>query len=244
MADVDTTIFNEKLREYRRLTGKSWQVVVKQQAKLVAQRLMQLTFPSKKADGSKRVAIDIGRVYLTNEWFEDKFQFRNEHLGKRIQTAVRAGDSNTLQTIFANSAKLNRLHIEPFDAQKHKTARRNGRVGFPSPFSYPLTQQGAIKKLVTQKKKNVGMARSGWGDCLQQLGGKPPKWSAMSGNGTVEDGSQQEDNPYVIMTNTVPYFAAMDGKSNIVSRALAGRTRDMLAEAEKSLQQAAKAAGF
>ena len=237
---VDISEFTRKLSEYKQLTGKGWQDVVKGQAKLLAQRLMQLTPPNNQGQGSKRVAIDIGRVFLGSEWFTDKFSFKSQHLQDSITNAVRAQDTNTLQTIFQRSPKLNRLHIEPFDASKHKAARRNGRVSLPEPFSFPLSGQAQLKTYQKAKQGNVGLAKSGWGACASALGARVPKWANKPGNGSVEDKSSLKSNPYVVLTNSVPYFSALDAKQSIVSRALAGRQRDMQKEAEKSLEQAGK----
>lgn len=241
---VDDSVFQGKLAQYKMLTGKSWQRVVNDQARLAAQRLMQLTFPKDKAQGNRRVAIDVGRVYLTNDWFESKFSFRNEKLGDRIKKAVRAADSTQLESIFANSPKFNRLHVEPFDASKHSAARRNGRVNYPAPWSFPVGQQSQLKKFKEAKQKNVGLAKSGWGACVAALGGRVAKWASRDGAGAVTDQSALQENPYVILTNKVGFFAALDTKANIVSRALAGRAEDMMKEARKALEEAAKGAGF
>ena len=150
---VDIKGFQDSLTKYKLLTGKGWETIVKDQARLAAVRLMQLTPPTDKAQGAKRVAIDIGRVYLANEWFETKFSFRNQKLDDRVKNAVRAKDTGTLEAIFAKSSKLDRLHLEPFDASKHKAARRKGRVGLPEPYSFPLTEQQQLKVSAEETKQ-------------------------------------------------------------------------------------------
>jgi hypothetical protein len=56
--------------------------------------------------------------------------------------------------------------------------------------------------------------------------------------------SSDSDNPEVILVNRVSYFAALDGKANIVARALEGRAADIIKSAENQLRLAAKSAGL
>jgi hypothetical protein len=240
---VEDLEFRRKLQRFQELTGKSLGDVLREQAKLLAERLMRLTYPKSASQGKKRVAIDIGRVYLQNEWFENIFQFTNQSLQTRITNLVRGRQQADLEAIFRNSPKLVRIHIEPFDPGKHKAARRGGRVNLPAPFSFPLQSQSKVRKYVSQEKKNVGLAKSGWGSCFQQLGGSPPSWLARPA-GFVDDRSDSPDNPYITLTNKISYFEAIDSKGNIVSRALAGRGQSMIAAAERALDRAAKGAGF
>jgi hypothetical protein len=85
--------------------------------------------------------------------FTDKFTLRNEKLDQRVKNAVRAKDANDLQAIFFNSPRLSRVHIEPFSPDRHKSARRNGRVTFPAPLSFPLSDGSKVKRYVREKQK-------------------------------------------------------------------------------------------
>lgn len=241
---VEMAVFTQKIQEYQRLTGKAMGTVVKEQARPLAERLTKFTFPTNKAQGRKRVAIDIGRVYLGSKWFEEVFQFQNQKLGQRVQNLVRAKDESALTQIFQRSSRLNRIHIEAFDRNRHQTLRRNGRVLVPNPYSFPLAQQSQVNKLVKEKQANVGLAKRGWANCVNQLGKSVPSWLAKSGAGQVADNSGDSTNPHVILANKVGFFSAMDERSNIVSRALEGRGRDMIKSAEKQLKDAAKKAGL
>lgn len=241
---IDEANFTKAIQEYVKLTNLEISDVLRQQGKFLAERLMKLTYPFGASQGKKRVAIDIGKVFLANEWFEDKFQFRNQKLNERVQNLVRRKEQADLEVIFNNSSRLRQLHIEPFDAARHKAARKNGgRVSYKNPFSFPLTEQSKVKKYAAEEKKNVGMAKSGWGYCWQLLGGSPPGWLKRA-VGTVEDNSKAVDSPYIILTNNVSYFYDLDRKSDIVGRAMAGRQTDMIKSAKYALERAARAAGL
>ncbi len=238
---IESAIFSEKIREFQRLTGQEMAEVVKTQARLLCARLVKLTYPKTSAQGKGKVGADIGKVYLANSWFEETFQFRNKKLGERVQDAVRAKNAPELQAIFSNSSALNKLKIEPFDSSRHDAARKDGRVYYKQPYSFPLTQQSQVKKLVTQEKKAVGTAKAGWALAGSQLGGSLPGWLNKAGLGKA-DIKLEGANPTITLTNSANVFAALDAKHNIVQRALAGRSRDMIKSAERQLRNAAREA--
>jgi len=242
-AEIDTSQFSRKLEQLKVLSGKSWKAVVQEQAKLLAKRLAQLTPPYKQTSGKKGVAVDIGRVYLRSDWFNEKFNFRNQKLDKRVKDAVLEQDEATLLPIFQNSTRLNRIHIEAFDPEKHRAARRDGRVNYPAPFSFPLAQQSQIADYTKLVQKAVGTAKAGWAYCFKLLGGSIPGWQDKP-VGNVEDKSTLEENPYIIVTNKVSYFSNLNSKMNIVARSLVGRAETMIIAAEKAMKEAAKAAGW
>jgi hypothetical protein len=204
---------------------------------------MRLTYPKSASQGKKRVAIDIGKVYLQNEWFENIFKFTNQKLQDRIVKLVYAKNEADLFAIFLHSPKLSRIHIEPFDPNRHTRARVKGRVNYAAPYSFPLASQSKVKQYVSQEKKNVGLAKSGWGSCYEQLGGKPPSWLSRP-VGKVEDKSDTPNTPYIRITNKVSYFESLNDKADIVSRAMAGRAKSMILSAERELARAAKEAGL
>jgi hypothetical protein len=235
---IEDLILREALQNYKRLTGKAIKDVLIEQAKLLAQRLMKLTFPYSKAQGNKRVQIDIGRVYLRNQWFEETFTFKNQRMQDRVKNLVLAKNVADLEIIFNNSPKLRQLHIEPFDPARHAAARRNGRVNYPRPWSFPLTEQNKVNQYITAKTKQVGYAKSGWAKCVSLLGGSIPGWLNKDAGAIVNE-SDAAEKPYITLINTVDYFEKLDSKGNIVNRALEGRAIDMIKAAESALKRAA-----
>ena len=156
---------------------------------------------------------------------------------------MRARQQTDLEAIFRNSAKLNRIHIEPFDPDRHAQARRSGRVSYPAPFSFPLNSQQKVRQYVAAEKKKVGLAKSGWGMCFKLLGGSPAAWLSRP-VGSVEDKSDLPKDPYIRLTNKVSYFESMDAKADIVSRAMAGRGQSMILAAKRELRRAAQDSGL
>jgi hypothetical protein len=100
-----------------------------------------------------------------------------------------------------------------------------------------------VKSYANEKKKNVGMAKSGWAACASDLGKSQPGWLSKSGTGGVEKHLSGEK-PYIILTNRVSYFSTLDQRGNIVSRALDGRAKDMITSLQYQLKQASKGAGL
>jgi len=241
---VEDLEFRRKIQEYQELTGKSIGEVLREQAKQLAKRLQDNTYPKSASQGKKRVSIDIGKVFLTNEWFEETFAFKNEKLGERVKDLVRAKNQGDLEPIFQNSTRLRKLHIEPFDANRHREARKDGRVSYKQPYSFPLTDQSKVKQYIAKEKKNVGTAKAGWARCNQLLGGTIPSWLTKDGTGEIDDQSAREDKPYITLTNKVSYFEALDRKGSIVSRSLSGRADTMIKAAKRALERAAKEAGL
>jgi hypothetical protein len=242
--EIATVLFSQKLKEYQRLTKKALADVLREQAALLAQRLVKLTFPASASQGKRRVEIDINRVYMRPAWFEDVFSFRKQKLGDRIKALIRGRDTAALEKVFDNSPKLRLVHIESFDPARHARLRRRGRVLVHNPFSFPLSDQSKVKALIAEKKRAVGTSKAGWASCAAQLGKSQPSWLNKDGTGSVTDASRETSDPHIVLTNKVPWFADLDSRANIVARALEGRAVNMQKSAENQLRLAAKAAGL
>jgi len=242
---VRSESFEGALQKYRVMLGKDLTEVIKEQAKLLAKRLAELTPPKSQKQGKNAVSRDVHKVYLRSEWFTDIFQFtRNSKLGDRIQDEVRQQNTPILQDIFQNSSRLNQIRIESFEPSKHARARNaRGQVSYHHPFSFPLGNQGSIEDFSKSKEANVGFAKSGWGSCLKQLGGNPPGWQSKP-LGEIEDGTAGRDEKFIRMTNLVSYFSSLNDRMNIVPRAMEGRERDMIKAAEVALDKAKSKAGL
>jgi len=239
---VATAEFTSSLREYQKLTKKALKDVLREQAVLLAQRLVKLTPPFSASQGKKAVARDIGRVYLKSTWW-DIFSFTKQKLGERVKALVRARDTGALEKLFERSPKLRLIHIESFDPSRHQKMRRNGKVLVPDPRSFPVSEQSKVNAYINQKKRAVGMAKAGWAAAAAQLGKSAPSWLTKPGTGGATE-ALDSGSPEVVLINRVPYFAALDSKANIVARALEGRAKDMEKSAEHQMRLAAKAARF
>jgi hypothetical protein len=216
-----------KLRTYAALANKSIKTAVHEEAKLTSKRLMDLTPPKSKAQGAKRVMIDIGKVYLQAKFFLEVFNFTAVKFGEKVKEFIRKKDASGLTKVFSRSAKLVQIHIEPFKEAIIKRFRgKDGRVPKNvKPLSLPLNAESARKTYEEKKKKLIGYVKSGWANCFKALGGSVPSWLSHAGTGHV-----RIDQDSVTLTNTVSYAADP----------LQGRKRDLSKKIERLLKDARK----
>jgi hypothetical protein len=233
---VDDSKAETKLRSYAALAKKNINVAVREEAKLTAKRLMDLTPPKSKSQGAKRVSIDIGKVYLQGKFFLEVFNFTFVKFGEKVKELIRQKDASTLTKIFSRSAKLVQIHIEPFKDSIIKRFRKDGRVPKNvKPLSLPLNAESARKAYEDKKKKLVGLVKSGWANCFKMLGGNLPSWLSHSGTGRA---IIKEDS--VMLVNSVSYADELDRKKKIVANAISGRKRDLAKKIDRLLKQSKK----
>lgn len=234
MIKVDTTVFRANIRRYAVAAGKSVKSAIKEEAKLICERVMKFTPPKTLAQGRKRTKSDLERVYLGAQWFESTYNFQEEKLGERVKKLVGEKNEKSLEAIFENNnPRLNRIKIEPFDVTVHQKFRKGGRVGKGvAPFSFPLAQQDKVKTYAAKKQKNVGILKSGWAACLAKLGGSSAGWL----NRRAEDGKVIEGEFHIIMINCVKFAAAADGKAQFAAKAIQGRLRDLAKKTEMAIK--------
>lgn len=241
---VETEKFSAAMRYFAAKLNRGVGETVKEQSRLLAENLRKLTPPANAKQGKNRVEADIKKVYLANEWFEQKFAFRNIKLKERIVDLIQKKDSRELNLLFFRSVALSRLEVEQFNRQRHERGRDSrGRVKYRQPVSFPVSGQGDVAAYTKQRQKAVGLVKGGWGQAVADLGGKSPAWLRRS-TGGARDYSSYAGNPHVILFNRAPYAAALSQRMNIVSRALAGRAKAMTKSADKQIAEAKRAAGL
>lgn len=225
-------VFENNLRRYAVIAGKSIWSAVKEEALDISKRLTSITPPKSAKQGKKRIESDIKRVYLMNEWFLEKFQFKSTALGEKVKSAVRLADKGSLEEVFNRSAKFSRIHIENFNESIHKRFRRNGRVAKGvAPFSYPLSDQTKVTNFIKEKSKRAGLVKSGWAACVKALGGSVAKWTDKgSASGSV---IQNEKEKYIILTNNIQYASSF---INAYRAVLRGRSKELAKKTEKALK--------
>jgi hypothetical protein len=232
MIIVKTEEFKNKLRHYAAATGKSIQRCVHEEAKLTAERIMKAYPPKTQAQGRARVKSDIERVYLTNDWFDTKFTFTNTGLGDRVKGYIQQNDTEKLEKVFGDSPNLARIHIEEFDASRHRRLRKDGKIGKGiAPYSYPVSGQKELKEYITRKQKNVGMVKAGWGACVVALGGTVAGWLSKGTGGHIE---QVHDG--VVLRNTVPFASDIENKKGFARYAIVGRVKDLAKKVEYAIK--------
>lgn len=229
---IDDTRAETKLRTFALLSGKKINEAVKEEAKLTAKRLMDLTPPKTASQGKKRVSIDIGKVYLASKWFTEVFNFTAVKFGEKIKELIRRKQESTLTKIFSKSAKLSQIHIEGFKKNIIQRFRKNGRVPKNvKPLSFPLNSEQARKAYEDKKKRLVGYVKSGWANCYKALGGTVSGWLNHSGTGHIV---LKDDS--VTLVNTVSYAAELDARKKIVATAISGRKRDLAKKIDRLMK--------
>ena len=256
---IDTREVTAALLRYKVETGKAWPVVIKEQARLFLQRVIQLTHPKTQAQGRAAVKRDIRKVFtdakgahamisdlvqqrlhnLEELGFSTKFRFRE----KRIQTVWENRDWEVLEIIFRHAAQ-NRLQIIPRpDPAIHQAARVRGHVVRGKRPKY-LVKRG-LPAYVAEIQKHVGKAKAGWIAAAQALCAQFPNWITRhgAGSGSIQDQTTASE-PSLTVVNAAKSMVGMEEDDGVVERALAGRIRDMAIHAEKLAQLAARKANL
>jgi len=128
---------------------------------------------------------------------------------------------------------ISRLNYKPYiytrigefdKGREHENARfgKKGRVPKNQFVRRIVPKETELAKYFQQKRKNVGIAKSGWAVCAGLLGGFKgiPKWVYRhTGGGRVVDQSKVRpgafSKPYISMTNTIPWISAVISKGTI-----------------------------
>lgn len=245
-AQVNTKAFEEALIQFKTKTQLGWPQVIKMQARLMVERLIEWTPPfgkdkSAQKKGQATVAGDIRRVFLDFH----NFEFRN----LSIQKAWETEDRETLDRIFKASPSLSRYRLlDAPDPAIHQNLRRNGRVAKRRLPTFVVMDGGKsgqtkIARYITTVQKRVGKAKAGWIAAAQFLTAKFPAWITKSGSsiGTVQDYTNRLNNPSVIMRNEIEYVSEIFPDSKM-SELLSTRIRDMEKNADQYLRAKAREA--
>jgi len=258
---VDTTLFEEALVRYKAGTGKTWAEVIREQGRLMVQRVIALTPPRTRAQGRNAVARDVRRVFIDSEsagvriasvakWRErllhdaelGDFRFRSAS----VQKAWEARDWATLEIIFARSDAKRFKVIEAPTIDLHHAARVRGRVPRGSRTKLVVPDARVLGRFVARLQQGVGIAKAGWAASMLQLGGKLPGW--VSGQrkrfGGFEDQSTRLTDPSFTARNEAEPVADLDRELDLARTATEGRVRDMTRYLELYLEREAAKAGF
>lgn len=237
---VDTTVFKNKLREYAMASRRSVADAIKEEGRLTAQRLMQMTPPKTAKIGKAWVENDVGRIYIAQEWFDNVFNFKNQKFADKLKSLLGAKNDTAIAQVFERCPTMSKVMVDQFSPSTVQRYRKHGRV--PKSFKPLLltsSTNSSRKSFVKQKQKAIGTAKSGWGRCYADLGGSLAGWLNKASTGRAADQSKDRDNPYVLLTNSVPYAASLMSRMNIMTRALQGKQRDMEKKLERIYKEGA-----
>jgi len=248
-ADVYSEETEKALVRFEEQTRLGWPQVLRMQARLLVQRLIEWTppFGSDKAaqrKGQAAVAKDVGRVFTDFAGF----QFRD----LAIQKAWETEDRDALDRIFKSSPHLAgfRLLDSPV-AGIHQGVRRQGRVPKHYEPRFVIMDGGRrsgerkIAAYVRSVGKRVGKAKAGWIAGARLLASKFPAWITKSGGerlGAVRDRTRERQDPSITLSNHVPYASDILPDSK-VDRVIASRIADMETNAKRLVDAKARKVG-
>lgn len=226
--EIITKNFEDALVRYKVACQKDWQFVVRQQSRIVGEKLVKFTPPKTAAIGKRNVARDIGKVFadLSNANWEDKSLNKMWRAGnfEGVKKALENHPNKSEMPIF----KYKRIFAKPV-RNIHKAAiGKNGRVPKNWRTQYAVAGKGELKKYVKKVQLQVGVAKSGWLAALTKLGGKAPSFVNRHGvkYGGFIDGNKG-DNPFFTLINRVSTFPQGGTPMRIFKRAFAAQTKAM-----------------
>ena len=226
--EIITKDFENALAKYKVACRKDWHFVIRQQSRIVGERLVKFTPPKTAAIGKRNVARDIGKVFadLSNIKWNDKSLDKMWRAGnfEGVKKALENHPNKLQMPVF----KYKRIFEKPV-RNIHKAAiSRSGRVPKNWHTSYAVAGKGELKKYVKKVQLQVGVAKSGWLAALVKLGGKAPNFVSRHGTkygGFIDD--NKGDNPFFTLINKVSTFPQGGAPARILRRAFIAQTKAM-----------------
>jgi hypothetical protein len=221
----DKQKFVEILNEYSEIVEKSIPDCVALNARLLCVELARRTQPfgTKPESGIGRVDKDIKKIFKTDETLDDMVaKVSTEKIRNRLQTLVKQKRYDVIKIILENIGflkKWSELEVTNDFKAIHQAHRKpkDGRTRNRGDKLY--IAEGDLPGYIEEVAKRVGIAKSGWARCAEQLpqviGGKMtrgiPDWVANQTRATGEIQNHLGDisNPRVLMTNNVPWVSRL-----------------------------------
>jgi len=239
---TDTSDLRAKLRQFELVVGREMSGAVRQFARKACVYLANATQPysgkgedgksrnkQAKALGERAVQVDISKVFYTprsggfaralkervansNRSGDAKIAFN-----ERLDRYIAGGNKNALRKIvrdFNWQGVIDRvdpaLHQKARSGARQKVNKRRGQMYMV------LGDTRGILDYTKTIQKRVGIAKSGWAACAQQISVDQkqksttgiPAWvtrHASGREGTIVDQSRDRRNPRVTMTNNIPW---------------------------------------
>lgn len=236
--EVELKGFENALVRYKLACEKDWQFVIKQQGRLVGEKLIKFTPPKSVSVGKKNVAQDIGKVFadLGNTKWNDKSLDKMWRAGnfEGVKKALENHPDKDNLPIF----KYERIFKQPVRNIHKKAIGKRGRVPKNWQTRYAVAGRGEHKKYVKAFQNHVGTARSGWLAAVQKLGGKAPTWVSRHGTrfGDFID-KNSGDSPYIELINKVRTFPQGQMPMKILTRAIKAQRMAMESNIKRLLRQ-------
>jgi hypothetical protein len=219
----DATKFEAIMIDYAEILKKTIPDSVALGARSLCVELARRTQPfgTSNASGIGRVDKDITKIIRDdNKLSEIIATVSTEKIRARLSTLLDAKRYDIIKIILSNLGFLGSwggMEMTSDFRAVHK-ANRNATTGRTRNKSDKLyISTGNLPAYVEEVSKRVGIAKSGWARCAEQLpaviGGSMtrgiPDWvaSQTKGGGTIENNLSNAASPSVRMTNTVPWVS-------------------------------------
>jgi hypothetical protein len=246
---ISTVVWQRKIAEYARLTGKVPRESLDEEWPLLMRKIMDFTPPFKTKGKPGASDLSVGRaavafdIYKTMRPFDPK-EIRSKSLKKIVANKDIAGFN-----AFAAAGKSPLLQgavAVRFSPQEHLRQRNaRGRVTGRSRNKVVLGSDVALlNAYVAKRQEAVGYAKSGWWAALRLVGGKAPGYVTKFGErgGDVIDDRNNPDAPSITAINRTPWAVRKDEGDRIMADARASRINAIDSKIRTKLRLAAKAA--
>jgi hypothetical protein len=256
---IDDREFKAALLRFYASQKKSWPEVIKSQARLIAVNLSYQTQPfgdgQGRAMGENAIRRDIN--YIFKPLNDRSLAFFQEVLGGRqIRLQLKRKDGTVWITDmdeYMSRGQMGSFHQSQRTASRGNVGNANKKnktrdIGRHDNHPRGVVSQGDFQSYLNKTMKKVGIAKGGWAACAKILGGTRgiSQWvtrhAGKKAGGSVMDRTSQK-NPYVIMTNMVPWIDKCLNTGQM-QRALDIQKDKMIRATEIMMSKQAKAMGF
>lgn len=169
--NVDTYALENKLYLLAKAARVEPGQVIKEEARLVTQNIIQLTPPKALAQGRKRILGDMSRVVQSLD--HQKIDW------KPLKTAVEKKNRPAIEALLRNKRSGPRelaTSIPIIQGEHLRRRNRYGRVGNGKPVYAALNNIAG--KYLRDVQSRVGWAKGSWVSALVAAGGRAPNWYA------------------------------------------------------------------
>lgn len=242
---IDTRGFNAALQGLIASSQKEPHVILRQQMRLLVERLVMLT-PPPYGRKTKKAAKEAGENKIMGDLL-GRSSFRGAAAAGIFQGEGNPGvvTANTVRLFVANGyaygvdRNLYRPNASNAEMETHhRTYFKNGRMSQAGGRTRDIGRWRFIDKMVVNKgklgrfikrlQKHVGRAKGGWNAAAQKFSYNAPPWVSRHGTG---DGSATETmnarGGTLVAINRNKAIGSLENQARIVQNAYIGRERDM-----------------
>jgi len=241
---LDTKKFNRQLAELGDKLKLDSGQLVRDETRKFATLAMRLTPPRSLAQGRKRVAADLRKIFTSVDQGFLNWLILN-HGDHDIDTWITKGNGEKVHIKFdridSSGTYMRGFHHRQRGSRgRALVARAKMRKGMWGAAHVVSDRQ--MKRYTSTVQTQVGKLKSGWTEPLKRLGANVPGWVAKhGGQGDAQDNTRNTNFPQYTVWNLAKgagnYRREMQAALNI-------RSKQMAANLRRQLRERAKQAGF